>query len=325
MSKPSYIDLYHSGELARRASTLLERLNCCDICPRACHIDRTGREKGFCRSGSSIHVSSYCDHHGEEPVLSGSRGSGTIFFTNCNLKCVFCQNYQISQSTDTSQRGLDSAELAGIMLHLQDDLHCHNINLVSPSHFVPQIVEALLLAVPQGLRIPLVYNTNAYDSLETLSLLYGIIDIYLPDIKYASDELAVKFSRADNYVATSRQAISEMYRQVGDLEIDEDGIAVRGLIVRHLILPNGIAGSANSLKWLSENTSRHTAVSIMAQYYPAHLAPNEPLLSRRINNKEYGQVVEMLEDLQMENGWLQEMDSAAFYLPDFDSKGHPFE
>ena len=211
------------------------------------------------------------------------------------------------------------------MLYLQDSLHCHNINLVSPSHFAPQIVEALLTAVPLGLSIPLVYNTSAYDSLETLRLLAGIIDIYLPDIKYATNDRASAFSQAENYVETSREAIREMYRQVGDLVTDEDGIAVKGLIVRHLILPNGIAGSADSLKWLAENISRHTAVSIMAQYHPSHLALREPLLSRRINHSEYDQVVALLEELEMENGWLQEMESADFYLPDFDSRAHPFE
>ena len=304
---------------------LEDRLFHCDICPRACHINRMENEKGFCRSGSEACVSSYCDHHGEEPALSGGRGSGTIFFTGCNLKCVFCQNYQISQTPDAGQHSLPSAELAQIMLYLQDSLHCHNINLVSPSHFVPQIVEALLTAVPLGLSIPLVYNTSAYDSLETLRLLDGIIDIYLPDIKYATDDRARAFSQAENYVETSRQAIREMYRQVGDLVTDEDGIAVKGLIVRHLILPNGIAGSADSLKWLAENISQHTAVSIMAQYHPSHLALHEPLLSRRINHSEYNQVVALLEELEMENGWLQEMESADFYLPDFGSRAHPFE
>lgn len=304
---------------------LLDRLLHCDICPRACHINRLEGEKGFCRSGRGACISSYCDHHGEEPALSGSSGSGTIFFTSCNLKCVYCQNFQISQSSDAGQHELPAAELARIMLYLQDNLHCHNINLVSPSHFVPQIVEALLTAVPMGLSIPLVYNTNAYDSLETLRLLDGIIDIYLPDIKYASDNQAVRFSKVDNYVQTSRQAILEMYRQVGGLVIDEDGIAVKGLIVRHLILPNGIAGSNDSLKWLAENISRQTAVSIMAQYYPSHLAQHEPLLSRRINRSEYNQVVALLEELEMENGWLQEMESADYYLPDFGSHTHPFE
>jgi putative pyruvate formate lyase activating enzyme len=220
---------------------------------------------------------------------------------------------------------LKNDELAGIMLHLQDKLGCHNINLVSPSHFVPQIVAAVLSAVKQGLNIPLVYNTNAYDSLETLKMLDGIIDIYLPDIKYSSDELAHKYSGAASYVGTSRLAIAEMFRQCGDLVTGEDGLAQKGLIVRHLILPNEIAGSADSLKWLAERISRNTTVSIMAQYYPSHLAVNDPRLSRKISANEYNQVISLIEELGLENGWLQEMDAAEFYLPDFDNKGHPFE
>jgi putative pyruvate formate lyase activating enzyme len=325
MLQPSYIGLYRSGELEKRAASMQGRLSNCDICPRKCNVNRMESDKGFCRSGRLVSISSYCDHHGEEPALSGSKGSGTIFFNNCNLKCTYCQNYQISQGPDSRKAELKSNELAGIMLHLQNTLGCHNINLVSPSHFVPQIVEATLQAVQMGLKIPLVYNTNAYDSLETLKMLDGIIDIYLPDIKYASDKWAFKFSGAKSYVSTSRQAIAEMFRQVGDLVTDAEGLAQRGLIVRHLILPNGIAGSEDSLKWLAEKVSRNTTVSIMAQYYPSHLAVHDPLLSRKINSKEYNQVVALIEELGLENGWLQEMDSAEFYLPDFDSKGHPFE
>jgi putative pyruvate formate lyase activating enzyme len=325
MSQPSYIDLYRTGELEKRSGLLQRRLLHCDICPRKCSINRTESNQGFCRSGRLASISSYCDHHGEEPALSGSKGSGTIFFNSCNLKCTYCQNFQISQGTESRNAELESDGLARIMLHLQDTLGCHNINLVSPSHFVPQIVEATLHAVRLGLKIPLVYNTNAYDSVETLKMLDGIVDIYLPDIKYASDKWAFRFSGANDYVSTSRQAISEMFRQVGDLVIDENGLAQRGLIVRHLILPNEIAGSEDSLKWLAQKVSRDTTVSIMAQYYPSHLAVYDPLLSRKISSKEYNQVVTLIEELGLENGWLQETDSAEFYLPDFDSKGHPFE
>ena len=323
--QPSYIKLYRTGELKTRAMLLKDRLRNCDICPRKCYVDRTRDKKGFCRSGYLASISSYCDHHGEEPVISGKRGSGTIFFTKCNLKCIFCQNYQISQPIDNGHLEIDSHALANVMLYLQDELGCHNINLVSPSHFVPQIVEALLYAVPLGLKIPLVYNTNAYDSIETLKLLDGIIDIYLPDIKYASDQYAEKYSKADNYVAISRQAIGEMFRQVGNLVTDGDGIAQRGLIVRHLILPNRLAGSAASLKWLAECISREIAVSVMAQYYPSHLAAYDPMLSRTISLAEYNEVVTIVQELGMENGWLQELDSAALYLPNFESKGHPFK
>jgi putative pyruvate formate lyase activating enzyme len=210
------------------------------------------------------------------------------------------------------------------MLHLQNDLQCHNINLVSPSHYVPQIVEALCHAVPGGLHIPLIYNTNGYDSLDTLKMLDGVIDIYLPDIKYSSDVHAAKFSDCSNYMESSRQAIKEMYRQAGNLIADESGIAQRGLIVRHLILPNDVAGSDDSLRWLVNDISRDVTVSMMAQYYPCHLAPQEPLISRKISLQEYSHVAETVTDLGMENGWLQEIDSAEFYLPDFNRPGRPF-
>jgi putative pyruvate formate lyase activating enzyme len=324
MYTPCYIQLYKSGELEKRVNLLKARLHRCNICPRECGIDRFESNKGFCRSGHLALVSSYCDHHGEEPVLSGSRGSGTTFFQNCNLKCIYCQNYQISQSTDMSFDEVEPVALAKIMLHLQNDLHCHNINLVSPSHFIPQIVEAIYHAVPLGLKIPLIYNTNAYDALATLKLLRGIIDIYLPDIKYASDTWAIKFSQAKNYVAISRAAIHEMYNQVGDLIVDPSGIALRGLIVRHLILPNNIAGSEDSLNWLAKKVSRNVTVSIMSQYHPCHLAFQQPLLARHITRKEYDEVISITSRLGLESGWLQAMDSAETYLPDFNREGHPF-
>jgi len=321
---PSYISLYESGELERRANILKSRLVKCDICPRNCSINRFESKKGFCRSGHLVSIASYCDHHGEEPVISGSRGSGTIFFRNCNLKCVYCQNCQISQGEYASSDEIDSLTLANIMVDLQNETGCHNVNLVSPSHFVPQIVEAVCHAVPSGLKIPLVYNTNAYDAMPTLKLLDGIIDIYLPDIKYASNVWAFKCSNVKNYVELSRMAIKEMYRQVGNLVTDNSGVAQKGLIVRHLILPNNLAGSGDSLKWLAMQVSRDVTVSIMSQYYPCHLANKEPLLSRKINTGEFREVVEIVEELGLGNGWLQETDSAEHYLPDFDRDGHPF-
>jgi putative pyruvate formate lyase activating enzyme len=214
--------------------------------------------------------------------------------------------------------------LAGIMIGLQDELHCHNINLVSPTHYVPQIVEAICEAVPLGLHVPIVYNTNGYDSLETLAMLDGIVDIYLPDIKYASDKWAKKFSRARRYVKHSKLAIAEMYRQVGNLETDGEGVAQRGLIVRNLILPNRLSGSADSLKWLATRLSPDVTLSIMAQYFPCHLAENEPLLSRKISAGEYGEVTDVMDNLGMHNGWLQQLDSAEHYLPDFQQEGNPF-
>jgi putative pyruvate formate lyase activating enzyme len=325
MYEPSYIALFHSGELADRVKKLKSTLLSCHVCPRECRVNRHEARCGFCQSGNRAVVSSFCDHHGEEPVLSGKHGSGTIFFHRCNLACIYCQNYQISQATDRDSKELDGQALAEVMLYLQDALNCHNINLVSPSHFVPQIVEAVLFAVPLGLKIPLVYNTNAYDSLATLRLLDGIIDIYLPDIKYADDEFALKYSQARNYVSVSRASIKEMHGQVGDLRINAEGIAERGLIVRHLILPNNLAGSTDSLAWLVKHVSRATTVSLMSQYHPCHKALKEPLLARRINYVEYESVARCVELLGIENGWLQEMESPDHYLPDFRREGHPFQ
>jgi len=321
--EPGYIALYHSGELERRAQRLEARLASCDICPRECRINRLESETGFCHSSHLPIVSSLCTHQGEEPVLSGSRGSGTIFFGNCNLRCVYCQNYQISQQKQRSNE-VDSSTLAENMLYLQDELGCHNINLVSPSHFVPQIVRALTEAVPMGLKLPLVYNTNSYDSVKTLEELSGIISIYLPDLKYASDVYASQFSEAPDYVARSRQAIKEMYRQVGGLVVDKSGLAQRGLIVRHLILPNGLSGSRESLTWLAKEVSKRVTISAMSQYHPVHRAYQFPLLSRSISPPEYQEVLKVMEELGLENGWTQKMGAQEDYLPDFEREGHPF-
>ena len=323
---PEYISLYRSGELERRAEALEARLGSCDICPRECGVNRLGNEPGFCHSAHLPVVSAVCAHYGEEPAISGSRGSGAVFFGNCNMRCVYCQNYQISQDWKRQQsKEMDCHTLAERMLYLQDELGCHNINLVSPSHFVPQIVRAVLEAVPMGLRLPLVYNSNGYDSLKSLRELDGIISIYLPDLRYASDKWARKFSQAPEYVEHARSAIKEMYRQVGDLVVDDEGIARRGLIVRHLILPNQLAGSEGSLTWLADEVSPTVTVSIMSQYFPSHKSPRIPLLSRTISASEYSEVSGLLAKLGIENGWLQEMGASVNYLPDFTGEGHPFE
>ncbi len=321
----NYLSLYHSGELRQRAERLWERLASCDICPRECGVDRLEGELGFCRSGYLPIVASVCDHHGEEPVLSGRRGSGAIFFGNCNLRCCYCQNHQISQNWERQKANeTDCHTLARHMLHLQDGLGCHNINFVSPSHFVPQIVKALLEAIPMGLKIPLVYNTNSYDSIKTLKELDGIIDIYLPDLKYASDGRARKYSGARDYVLHSRNAIREMYRQVGELVVDENGVARKGLIVRHLILPNGLAGSRDSLAWLARKVSPKIAVSIMSQYHPMQRASQFPLLARPISLSEYEDALRVIEEVGLEAGWAQDMASHRILLPDFEREGHPF-
>ena len=320
-----YTALFNSGELERRANALEERLASCDICPRKCHVNRLKNELGFCHSGHLPIVSAVCAHQGEEPVISGSRGSGTIFFGNCNMRCVYCQNYQISQNWKKQKsRRINCRSLAQNMLYLQDELGCHNINFVSPSHFIPQLVRAVLEAVPMGLRVPLVYNTNGYDSITSLMELEGIISIYLPDLRYASDDWAKKFSHVSDYIARARQAIKEMYRQVGDLTVDDSGLARRGLIVRHLILPNGLSGSEDSLIWLARELSPTVTVSIMSQYSPLHRAQRIPLLSRKISVVEYESVLQLLHDMGIENGWTQEMRAAGNYIPDFEREGHPF-
>lgn len=323
---PGYIALCRSGELRRRAEALEARLTSCDICPRDCGVNRLKNELGFCRSGYLPIVASVCAHRGEEPAISGSQGSGTIFFGNCNMRCVYCQNYQISQNFKVQQSNVvDFQTLACQMLYLQDELGCHNINLVSPSHFVPQIVRALLEAVPMGLRLPLVYNTSGYDSVATLRELEGIISVYLPDLRYAANEVGKRYSQADDYVEQARTAIKEMYRQVEDLVVDEAGVAQRGLIVRLLILPNRLAGIRESLLWLVNEVSPTVTVSIMSQYFPTHRAPQIPELSRKITPEEHAEVMELLDELGIENGWVQEIESAEHYLPDFSRESHPFE
>lgn len=323
--EPAYIASYYSGELERRAQALEARLASCDICPRECRANRLENELGYCHSGHLSVVSAVCVHQGEEPAISGTRGSGTVFFGNCNMRCVYCQNYQISQNWKKQKaKEMDCHTLAERMLYLQNELGCHNINFVSPSHFVPQLVRAVLEAVPMGLRVPLVYNTSGYDSVASLKELDGVISIYLTDLRYASDKWAKKFSDASDFRARSREAIREMYRQVGDLMVDEFGLAQKGLIVRHLILPNGLAGSEESLTWLVRELSPTVTVSIMSQYIPMHQALRIPLLSRTISVDEYETVLQQLTDLGLENGWVQEMGAAEDYLPDFEREGHPF-
>ena len=324
--EPSYLKLYRNGELKRRAEVLEKRLASCDICPRECHVNRLQNEPGFCHSGYLPIVPAVCDHHGEEPAISGTKGTGAIFFGNCNMRCVYCQNYHISQ--DTSQQASKEMAfhtLAESMMYLQDELGCHNISFISPSHFVPQMVRAVLEAVSMGLKVPIVYNTSAYDSVASLKALDGIVDIYLPDLRYACDTWAEKFSGVSDYVVRARQAILEMYRQVGDnLVLDESGLAQRGLIIRHLILPRGLAGSRNSLNWLVHEISPKVTVSIMSQYYPTYQACRIPELCRRISASEYSEVIELVDELGLENGWIQEMNAAENYLPHFERNGHPF-
>ncbi len=300
---PSYLSLLYSGELEKRVEASKKYLSSCTVCPRNCRANRLDNQKGVCLAGRDVRVSSYNVHNGEEPPISGTRGSGTIFFTGCSLKCRFCQNYPISQLNHGNN--YSTKQLAGMMIELQS-LGAHNINLVTPTHFVPHIIEAVYLASQRGLAIPLVYNTSGYDSINMLRLLDGIIDIYLPDIKYASDENAFKYSTVRDYVTVNRQALVEMHRQAGRLVLDSDGIAVQGMIVRHLILPEDIAQTGASMAFIAERLSADTYISLMNQYFPANNAHKFKELSRRIRNDEYDYAIQCLQKNGLENGWIQE-------------------
>ncbi len=326
MQAPGYVSLYRSGELARRARALEARLAACDICPRECRVNRLAGERGACRSGPELLVASICDHHGEEPAISGARGSGTVFLGNCNLSCVYCQNSQISQPEQPDAfQVLTPRQLAERLLYLQDRLGCHNINFVTPSHFVPGLVRTLVEAVPLGLRVPIVYNTSSYDSLATLRALEGVVSIYLADLRYASDAAARRYSGVRRYVAHARAAIREMYRQVGNLQTDDSGVAVSGLIVRLLVLPGDLSGTVNSLRWLARKVSPRVTISVMSQYYPAHRAYRYPELARRLTAAEYRRVTSAVTRLGLENGWVQGLASPDTYRPDFRRPAHPFE
>ena len=278
-----YLALAASGQLQERIDAAIELLSPCEACPRACRVDRLADEHGFCRAGRRARVASFSAHFGEERPLVGTHGSGTIFFSGCNLGCIFCQNYDISHSAGGRQ--LDASQLAAIMLRLQD-AGCHNINFVTPTHVVPQILEALPAAIEASLTVPLVYNCGGYENLEILRLLDGVIDIYMPDAKYADASVAGEFSDAPDYPERVYKALAEMHRQVGDLSINADGIAERGLLVRHLVLPDDLAGTARIMEFLA-SLSPDTYVNVMDQYHPCHQAVGHNTLGRRITSSEY--------------------------------------
>jgi putative pyruvate formate lyase activating enzyme len=283
---PAYLALFESGELGRRVEIARGMLHSCMACPRDCKVDRLADKFAVCRTGRYAVVSSHFAHFGEEDCLRGGKGSGTIFFSGCNLRCVFCQNFDISWQL---QGVLASPQkLARMMLDLQRQ-GCHNINFVTPEHVVPQIIEALPLAIEAGLRLPLVYNTSAYDSMESLALMDGIIDIYMPDFKYWDQEMARRYSRAPDYPEVARRTIKEMHRQVGELVLDEQGLARRGLLIRHLVMPNDIAGTLEVARWVARELSPHTYVNIMAQYYPAGKVSSRDFaeINRRVSADEY--------------------------------------
>ena len=285
----SYIELWSSGELKERIEAARAKLSYCDLCGHACHVNRRAGVLGVCRSGESARVSSYSPHFGEEKVLVGTGGSGTIFFTGCNLKCVFCQNWDISHLCDGET--VEDKDLAGIMIELQHH-GCHNINLVSPSHYLPQILSAVNTACERGLSLPLVWNCGGYESPSALGLLDGIVDIYMPDIKFADPKVAHQLAGAEDYPRVVRESIREMYRQVGDLQIGLDGIAQRGLLVRHLVLPDNLAGTAELMKFIADEISPNTFVNVMEQYYPAYEAKKHPPLNRPLTREEYETALE---------------------------------
>ncbi|MBZ5562404.1 MAG: radical SAM protein [Acidobacteriia bacterium] len=289
--EPAYLRTYESGELARRVERALELLQSCTACPRDCGVNRLANKFAVCKTGRYAIVSSCFPHHGEENCLRGRRGSGTIFFSGCNLRCVFCQNFDISWQV--SGAPTPPAKLSRMMLELQA-LGCHNINFVTPEHVVPQILEALPAAIEGGLRLPLVYNTSAYDSMESLALLDGVVDIYMPDFKYWDTESARKYSRAPDYPEVARRTIKEMYRQVGDLTLDEHGVARRGLLIRHLVMPGNFAGTREVMRWIARELSPTTYVNVMPQYYPSgkisRLEYKE--INRRLTPAEYESALE---------------------------------
>ncbi|HBC47936.1 MAG TPA: radical SAM protein [candidate division Zixibacteria bacterium] len=291
------------ARLERRVPEALAMLDDCIICPRECHVNRTtGSTKGICGVDSRLKISSANLHYGEEPPISGSRGSGTIFLSGCNLKCVYCQNYPISQLRNGEIVTFD--ELSQMMLDLERR-GVHNINLVTPTHYVPQLMAAMLITYKSGLSIPIVYNTSGYDSVDILRLLDGIVEIYMPDMRYAKPEMARCYSAAKDYPEMNRAAIKEMYHQVGDLQIDDDGIAIQGLLVRHLVLPENIAGSEEIFRFIAEEISVETHVSLMSQYFPAHKAISMDKVNRRILKQEYQEALEAFERAGLGNGFIQ--------------------
>ena len=304
---PSYLALMRRELLHDRVVLANERLRACDLCPRRCGVDRLAGELGYCRAGLLAKVASCNVHMWEEPPISGSRGSGTIFFSYCTARCIFCQNYPISQLGVGQEMSVE--DLARQMLLLQSR-GCHNINLVTPTHFVPQILAAIECAALCGLAIPIVYNSSGYDSLSTVELLDGIVDIYLPDAKYADDRVARELSGFQDYVAHNRVALFEMRRQVGDgLQLESEGIAVRGLVVRHLVLPAALSQTGEVLTWIANRMSRAAFVSLMAQYFPAHQAVGHSSLGRRLTKDEYEAALVAWDDAGLELGWRQDLDT----------------
>lgn len=291
-------------------------LNNCTLCPHKCGVNRLEGNKGRCKCDDKLKIALASLHMFEEPCISGENGSGTVFFSNCNLNCIYCQNYEISHLGKGKEITVE--HLSEIFLK-QQKKGAHNINLVTPTMYVLQIIEAIKIAKSKGLNIPIVYNSNGYENVETIKLLNGYIDVYLPDLKYYSNELCKKYSRVDNYFETATKAIKEMYNQVGKAEFDESGLIKKGVIIRHLVLPNYIQNTKNILKWISDNMPNDIYVSVMAQYFPTYKAKEDDLINRKLNKKEYNEVLNYLYSLDLENGYIQELgEHEEEYVPDFD-------
>jgi len=325
-NKPSFITLLNNGILENRAEHAFNILKKCISCPSHCEVDRTKGSAGFCNSGYLPIVSSFTPHFGEEPVLSGTKGSGNIFFGNCNLRCIYCQNFEISQNPSVENKHeVSNEQLADIMVSLQTQ-GCHNIGLVSPSHFSATILKSIYIAAQKGLNLPIIYNTNGYDSVDMLQFYDGVVDIYLPDFKYGDDEYALKYSGAKHYFAFAKAALKEMYRQVGDELVYDGDVVVRGLIIRHLVLPNGLAESEKVFRFIAEELSPKVHISLMSQYYPTNKAYQEILLDRPLRFSEYEKAKELMHKYGLENGWFQEMESPEHYRPFFnEDRENPFK
>ena len=290
-------------------------LSSCEICPHRCKVNRANGIKGRCKCDDKIKIALASIHNFEEPCISGTKGSGTVFFSNCNLNCIYCQNYEISQLGKGKE--ITIHELAEIFLDQQKN-NVHNINLVTPTMYALQIIEAIKIAKKQGLNIPIIYNTNGYENIETIKLLNGLIDVYLPDLKYFSNTIAVKYSNANNYFKIATEAIKEMYNQAGTAKFDEEGIIKKGVIIRHLVLPNHIQNSKNILKWIKENMPGDVYVSVMAQYFPTYKAKKDAYINRKLTKKEYKEIENYLYTLNIENGYMQELgEHEEEYVPNW--------
>ena len=289
--------------MLKQIKTIPELKNC-NLCPHKCNIDRTDGKIGRCKAINKVKIALYSIHNFEEPCISGKNGSGTVFFSNCNLNCVYCQNYEISQLGKGKEITIE--ELAQIFL-MQQQKNVENINLVTPTSYVPQIIEAIKIAKENGLNIPIIYNTNSYENIETLKMLEGYIDVYLPDLKYSDNTLGQKYSKIDNYFEIATNAIKEMIRQVGDIKINKKGIIEKGVIIRHLVLPNNIENSKNVIKWIKENIPKEVYVSIMAQYFPTYKAKEIQEINRKLTQKEWEEIENYIEEINIENGYIQDL------------------